>query len=88
MQAAVPHTAKSKLRHAKALQNLTSIIKNTPSPRVATIAIPTVSTSTDATSPRVIQETPRVHQRRTRRNTPVPTIDEVNNPTRKNETPH
>ena len=54
MQAAVPHTAKAKLRHAKALQNLTAIIENTPTTREAPTATPTVSTSTDATSPRVI----------------------------------
>ena len=87
MQAAVPHTAKAKLRHAKSLQNLTPIIENTPSPRVAPTVTPTVSASTDATSPRVIQGTPRVHQRRTRHNTPMPKIDEVNDPTCKNETP-
>ena len=87
MQAAVPHNVKAKLRHAKALQNLTAIIENTPTTREAPTATPTVSTSTDATSLRVIQETPRVHQRRTRRNTPMPKINKVNDPTRINETP-
>ena len=62
MQAAVPHTAKAKLRHARALQNLTAIIKNTPSMRVDPTATPTVSISTDATSPGVIKEKPRVYQ--------------------------
>ena len=87
MQAAVPHTMKAKLRHTKALQNVTAIIENTPSTREAPTANPTVSTSTDATYLRVIQETPSVHQQQTCRNTPMPTIDEVNKPTRENETP-
>ena len=86
MQATVPHTAKAKLRHAKALQSLTEIIKNTLNVREAPTATPIVSTSTDATSPRVIQKTPSVHQQRTRRNTPMPTINEVNEPNRENET--
>ena len=72
MQAAVPHTAKAKLRHAKALQDLTAIIENTQDARDAPTTTPTVSTSIDATSPRVIQKTPIVHQRQTRRNTPMP----------------
>ena len=87
MQAAVPHTAKSKLRHAKALKHLTAIIENTPSPRGDPTATPIVSTSTDAIYLRVIQETPSVHQRQMRRNTPMPTLDEVNEPTRENKTP-
>ena len=86
MQAALPHTAKAKLRHAKADKNLTAIIKNTPTTREAPTATPTVSTSTDATYLRLIQKTPRVYQRRTRCNTPMPTINEVKNPTRENDT--
>ena len=54
MQAAVTHTAKAKLRYAKALQNLSVIIKNTPNKMEAPTATPTISTSTDSTSPRVI----------------------------------
>ena len=86
MQAAVPHTKKAKLRHAKALQNLTAIIENTPTTREASTATPTVSTSTDATSPRAIQKTSRVRQLQRRRKTPTPTINEVNDPARENET--
>ena len=52
IQAAVPHTAKEKLRHAKALQILTAIIKNTQSPRVTPTDTPPVSTSMDATYPK------------------------------------
>ena len=54
MKAAVPHTKKAKLRNAKALQDLTAIVENTPTTREAPTATPTVSTSTDTTSPRVI----------------------------------
>ena len=86
MQAAVPHTAKAKLRHAKALTNLTTIIKNTPNAREAPTATPTVSTSTDAASPRVIKKTSSIQQQRRRRNTPIQTISEVKNPTSENET--
>ena len=86
MQAAVPHTAKAKLRHAKELQNLTAIIENTSNVREAPTATPTVSTSTYTTSPRVIQKTPSVHQRQTRRNMPMPTINEINDPNCKNDT--
>ena len=71
IQAAITYTAKAKVTHEKALQFLTAIIENTPN-----------ATSTDATSPRVIQKTPSVHQQRTRRNTPMPTINEVNKPNR------
>ena len=62
MKAEVPNTAKAKLRRAKALQDLTAIIDNTPDAREAPNNTPTVSTSTDATSPRVIQKTPIIHQ--------------------------
>ena len=86
MKAAVPHTTKAKLRHAKAQQDLTAIIENTQYAREAPTTTPTVSTSTDATSPRVIQKTPIIHQRRTRCNTPMPAIHEVNKPNRENST--
>ena len=46
----------------------------------------TVSTSTDATSPRVIKKTPSVHQRRTRRNMPMQPTNEDNVPNHENET--
>ena len=82
MQAAVPHTAKAKLRNAKALQKLTAIIENTPTTREDPTATPTVSTSTDTTSPRLIQKTLSVHKLQTRRNTHMTTINEVNERTR------
>ena len=86
MKAAVPHTTKAKIRHAKSLQDLTAIIKNTQDARDAPTTTPTVSTSTDATSPRVIQKTPIIHQRRTCRNTPMLAIHEVNKPNQENNT--
>ena len=87
MQSEVPHNAKAKLRHAKALQILTVIINNTPTTRESPTATPTVSASTDTTYTRVIKTIPSIHQRWTRRNTLMPTINEVNKPTRENETP-
>eukprot|EP00956_Cyclotella_meneghiniana_P031406 scaffold82313_cov39-Cyclotella_meneghiniana.AAC.3 len=46
-------------------------VNNTPVPRVNT-----PSTSHDPTAPRVLRAQPRVHQRKTRNNTPIPTIHE------------
>ena len=86
MKAAVPNTKKEKLRYGKALQDLTAIIKNTQDVRYAPTTTPTVSKSTDATSSRVIQKTPIVHQRRTCHNTPMSEIHEFNNPNRENDT--
>ena len=82
LQGTTPSNATTKLRHAKALQQLTAIITNSASPRVDEVAAPRVgspSTSTNATSPRVIQNTRYVHQRQTRNNTPMPTqmLEEV-----------
>ena len=62
MKSAVPHNTKEKLRHVKALQDLTAIIENTQDAREAPTTTPTVSTSTDATSPRVMQKTPIIYQ--------------------------
>ena len=86
MKEAVPHTKKAKIRHEKELQDLTAIIENTQDAREASTTTPTVSTSTDATYPRVIQKTPIIHQRRTRPNTPMPAVHEVNEPNRENTT--
>ena len=52
MKSAVPNTKKSKLRHAKALQDLTAVIENTQDAREAPTTTPTLSTSTYATSPK------------------------------------
>ena len=78
MIAEVPHTTEAKLRHVKALQDLTSIIDNTQDVRDAPTTTPTVSTSKNAISPRVIQKTPIIHRRRTRHKTPMPAIHEFN----------
>ena len=71
--------------HAKIIDELTAIINNAPAPRVGDAAPPRVAampatTSTDATSPTVVRAMPWVHQRQTRRNTPMPTIFEVEEP--------
>ena len=63
-----------------------AIIKNTQDAREAPTTTPTVSTSTDAISLRVIQKTPIIHQQRTLRNTPMTTIHEVNDPNQENNT--
>ena len=68
-----------KLKHAKILQQLTAILKNAPPQRVALPALQRVdvpSTSNDTTAPRIVREAPRIHQRHTRRNTPMPAIVE------------
>jgi hypothetical protein len=73
-------------RHNQALRDLSNIFQdavkksapiskgdeNTP-PRVANQP----STSNDTTSPRVVRATPRLHQRITRNNSPMPTIKEI-----------
>ena len=62
-------------------------VHNTSVPRVNPTPLPRVhtankekplqpSTSTNSTSPKVLATTPRVHQRHTRNNTPMPTIHE------------
>ena len=86
MKVSVPHTAKAKLRHAKALQNLMVIVENKPNAREAPITTPTVSTSTDAKSPRLIQKTPSIHRRRKHRNTQMSEINESNNPNWESDT--
>jgi len=74
-----PLSAASKVKHAKIIEQLTAIITNKQAPRVEDTGSPRVtrtSTSTNATSPRVIQNTRYVHQRRTRNNIPMPTVME------------
>jgi len=82
--ATISATAEQKLRHLRAIQQLTNILQNKPAPRVEEIAEPRVampSTSVDATAPRVVQRTRHVHQRHTRSNTPMPsTMEEVTPP--------
>jgi hypothetical protein len=73
--------------HTAALRELAAIFDtvtkvtdddNEPAPRVKASALRVQpSTSHDATSPRVIAQQPQVHQRTTRRNTPMPTIHET-----------
>ena len=44
MKSVVPHTTKAKIRHAKSLQDLIAIIKNTQDAREASTTTPTVYT--------------------------------------------
>ena len=78
MKANVPTQADLKCRHAKSIDDLILILENRPEPRVDTSqpqrVVDYVTTSTNATSPRVIAATKYVHQRRTRSNNPMPTI--------------
>ena len=64
-----------KLKHAKILEDLTNIINNGPAPRVNR-PIARVTPSEDTTAPRVVRAAPRIHQRRTRKNNPMPPIIE------------
>ena len=80
MTGTVPASATKKQLHTKILKKLLSILENGKPPRVANVGqtrvSPAASTSTDATSPRVIAGTRFVHQRQTRNNTPLPSIRE------------
>jgi len=65
------------LRHAKVLQKLTAIIANKPPQRVAMQTPQRVdgpSTSNDTTAPRIVRTAKRIHQRKTRSNTPMPAL--------------
>ena len=74
LNASTPSNAAIKCRHAKAIQQLTAILTNTPFLRVGDNAAPRVerqqSSSIDHTNRQTILSTKYVHQRRTRNNTP------------------
>ena len=80
----IPSNAAIKARHATALQQLTAILDNGPAPRVGTQPAPRVGThqssSADPTAQRTIRATTFIHQRRTRNNIPIPTVDEASPP--------
>ena len=80
MKGTIPATATKKLRYTETLKKLVAILKNREPPRVANGGQPRVSpaasTSSNPTSPRVIAKTRFVHQRRTRNNIPLPSIQE------------
>ncbi|KAL7529996.1 hypothetical protein ACHAXR_003264 [Thalassiosira sp. AJA248-18] len=68
-----------KLRHAKVLQKLTTILANKPPQRVAMQTpqrVDAPSTSNDTTAPRIVRQSKRIHQRRTRSNFQMPSIPE------------
>ena len=80
-------STQQKLQHTKALNELTDIITNSTPPRVVPNVTPPLepvgpprvnapSTSVNPTSPNNIYKTKLVHQRKTRSNTPIPTIIE------------
>ena len=67
------------ITHKKVIQQLTCIITNKPPQRVTTQSpqrVTPTSTSVDITAPRIIKTSKRIHQRKTRSNTPMPTIIE------------
>ena len=85
----VPTSADLKCKHASVIDQLTAILENRPVPRVDTRASPRVdtyspprvageaTTSTNLTDPKTVRSTRYVHQRQTRNNTPMPTIEEA-----------
>ena len=80
MRDTVHATATKKRRHTEILKKLLSILKNSEPPRVAdggqTRVSLAASTSANTTSLRVIAKTRFVHQRQTRNNIPLPSIQE------------
>ena len=80
MRGTVPATATKKQQHTEILKKLLSILENSKPPKVAdggqTRVSLAASTSVNATSPRVIATTRSVHQRQTRNNILLPSIQE------------
>ena len=87
------HPPQRNIHHIKALQDLTDIITNSTPPRVVPIETPPLepaepprvnvpSTSVNPTAATNIYKTKLVHQRKTRSNTPMPTIIEEIEPTK------
>jgi len=74
----IPTQAETKRQHLSVIEKLIAILGNAPPPRVNGHPAPRMSrgatASTDKTSPRVVNQTKYVHQRRTRSNNPMPTI--------------
>ena len=67
------------IKHKNIIQQFTWIITNKPPQRVTTQSpqrVTPTSTSVDITAPRIIKKSKRIHQRKTRSNTPMPTIIE------------
>ena len=94
LQSKLKDSTTKTVRHARIIQQLNDIMSNTtPSPRVGSTneqpsnpsSAPRVrgqaSTSNNTTAPDVIRQAPRIHQRQTRNNTPMPTIMETIEPT-------
>ena len=79
LEAAVSIPTAAKIEHAKIINELTRIIENHPTSRVDTptqTRVGTPTSSHDATAPRMLRKQKKVHQQRTRSNTPMPSIPE------------
>ena len=80
MRGTVPATAANKRQHTEILKKLLAILDNSEPLRVVdgrqTRVSPTASMLANTISPRVIAKTRFVHQRRTRNNIPLPSIQE------------
>ena len=69
-------TTEQKVRHTQLVQQLTDVLKHGHPQRVngELPRVTTPSASNNTTAPRVVRHQPQIHQRRTRSNTPMPTI--------------
>ena len=79
LKATVSIPTRKKLEHINIIKKLSAIINSHPASRVGTQPAPRVGATTsshDATAPRVLRTQPRIHQRRTRSNNPMPPIPE------------
>jgi hypothetical protein len=80
----VPNKTKQKVQHCEAIQKLTSVLSdynvpqrvNTQQQRPQRVAVQPTDSSMPA-SRETIQNAPRIHQRRTRRNTPFEAVQEI-----------
>ena len=80
----VPNKTLQKVKHCEAVKKLTSVLSeyNTPQraitqqQRPQRVAVQPTDSSLP-TSRETIQTTPRIHQRRTRRNTPFEAVEEI-----------
>ena len=88
LRATIPTTTQQKVRHAEALRDLTNILNNGRAPRVDQQGPPRVKTQSaprvvtggstaDPTNPATLRTTKRVHQRKTRNNTPISATHDV-----------
>ena len=86
MQAAVPHTAKEKLRACKSASKINGDNREYTKCEGGPCRYPNSIHINRCNISEGYSKKTNVHQRRTRRNTPMPTINEVNEPNRENVT--